>query len=136
MSVTPKFRPFGYPAASMGQIERLAVEHGVPVEDVLLIAINLYGISSTEKRHRARVAVRLVSAPQVAWQVIVPLNVDGSPLELCGENLMIQGQLVAHVERIDADEAVGGYFRDGGRAATPGSLRVGVTAGDGVDEVV
>src|SRR4051812_343150 len=116
--VTRNFRPLGNPVADIRNIERLAIQHRVPIEDVLLIAINLYGISSDQDRHRARVAVRLVSEPGVAWQVVVPLNAQESPFELSGEDLVIQGRLIGHVERIDADEAVGGYFRDGGRAAT------------------
>src|SRR3954453_16917299 len=116
--VTRNFRPLGNPVADIRDIERLALEHRVPLEDVLLIAVNLYGISSDQDRHRARVAVRLVSAPSVAWQVIVPLNAAESPFELSGEDLAMQGRLIGHVERIDTDEAVGGYFRDGGRAAT------------------
>lgn len=117
-SVTRNFRPSRPILIGLGDIESLAIQYRVPVEDVLLMAINLYGISSHQDRHRARVAVRLVRAPHVAWQVIVPLNAEASPFELSGEDLTIQGQLVAHVERIDADEAVGGYFRAGGRAAT------------------
>ncbi|MEU4007185.1 hypothetical protein AB0H30_01645 [Streptomyces pseudogriseolus] len=40
-----------------------ALRHGVPVEDVLLIAVNLYGITSDQDRHRARVNLRLVRRP-------------------------------------------------------------------------
>ncbi|GAA0556140.1 hypothetical protein GCM10010172_43800 [Paractinoplanes ferrugineus] len=116
--VTRNFRPLGNPVTDIRNIEQLAMEYRVPLEDVLLIAINLYGISSDQDRHRARVAVRLISEPSVPWQVIVPLNAQESPFELSGEDLVIQGRLIGHVERIDADEAVGGYFRDGGRAAT------------------
>ncbi|WP_218157383.1 hypothetical protein [Saccharopolyspora shandongensis] len=99
-------------------MERLAAHYGVPIEDALLIAINLYGVDSDRPRHRARVQVRLASAPEVSWQLIVPLNVTGSPLRLKGEQLTLGGTLVGEVARIDADEAVGGYFRDTGRAVT------------------
>jgi hypothetical protein len=102
----------------LAAISRLAVRYEVPVEDALLIAVNLLGICSDQRRHRARVSVRLVTAPEVTWQVIVPLNAAGSPFLLRDEELSIGGEVVAQVRRIDADEAVGGYFRDGGRAAT------------------
>lgn len=104
--------------ASLAQVERLAAQYAVPVEDALLIAVNLYGIASDIERHRARVLVRLATAPSVPWQVIVPLNAAQSPFRLRGGQLTLGGQTVGSVERIDADEAVGGYFRDGGRAAT------------------
>ncbi|MFF8513527.1 hypothetical protein ACF064_36370 [Streptomyces sp. NPDC015492] len=96
----------------------LAARHGVPVEDALLIAINLHGIRSPQNRHRARVLIRLASAPSVPWQVIVPLNAGTSPFVLDEDTLRLAGDPVATVTRIDADEAVGGYFRNDGRAAT------------------
>ncbi|WP_266637030.1 hypothetical protein OG585_48065 (plasmid) [Streptomyces sp. NBC_01340] len=99
-------------------LERAAVRHGVPVEDVVLIAVNLYGITSDQDRHRARVNLRLARRPDVPWQIIVPLNQPASPFQLRGDELSLNGEVVAHVERIDADEAVGGYFRNDGRAAT------------------
>lgn len=99
-------------------LERAALDHNVPVEDVLLIAVNLYGITSDLDRNRARVNLRLVRRPDVPWQVIVPLNRPASPFLLRGDELSLNGEVVAYVERIDADEAVGGYFRNNGRAAT------------------
>jgi hypothetical protein len=99
-------------------VATVALRYGVPVEDALLIAVNLYGISSDQNRHRARVTVRLTSRSDVPWMVIVPLNAVQSPFNLIGSDLYLGGDLVATVCRIDADEAVGGYFRDDGRAAT------------------
>lgn len=99
-------------------IEALATSFGVPVEDVLLIAINLYGISSEQNRHRARIRVRLTRSLDVPWQVIVPLNARSSPFVLRESELMLGSAIVGYVERSDADEAVGAYFRNGGRAAT------------------
>ncbi|MEE6260174.1 hypothetical protein [Plantactinospora sonchi] len=118
MSVTPNATLANNAPITVGQLERCAIRHSVPVEDALLIAVNLYGISSDQDRRRARLTVRLTRQPQVSWQVIVPLNADVSPFKLHDGNLTLQGKLVAQVERIDADEAVGGYFRRGGRAAT------------------
>jgi len=102
----------------LSEISKLALRHDVPVEDVLLIAINLYGISSDQPRHRARVTIRLLSAPDVPWMVIVPLNAVSSPFSLVDEELALGSSVIGQVQRIDADEAVGGYFRDAGRAAT------------------
>lgn len=104
--------------STLEEVERLAARYRVPVEDPLLIAINLYGIDSDTPRHRARVQVRLRSAPSVPWQLIVPLNATASPFQLQDGQLTLAGQVVGTVERIDADEAVGGYFRDDGAALT------------------
>ncbi|MEU6234190.1 hypothetical protein [Kitasatospora sp. NPDC047058] len=110
----------GTPAAvlTLPAIRAMAEHHGVPVEDALLIAINLYGISSAHGRHRARISVRLTTRPDVAWMVIVPLNAAASPFRLVGDELSLGGEVVGTIDRVSADEAVGGYFRDGGRAAT------------------
>jgi hypothetical protein len=104
---------------NLADLEGAALAHRVPVEDVLLLAINLHGICSDQDRHRARLSVRLTRHPDIAWHVIVPLNATGSPFRLQPDgDLTLGGRTVAHVERVDADEAVGGYFRDDGRAAT------------------
>lgn len=103
---------------TLEEVERLAHRYQVPVEDALLIAINLHGIYSESSRHRARVQVRLASAPTLPWQLIVPLNVTDSPFRLRDGQLMLGGDQIGNVEGLDADEAVGGYFRNGGTAAT------------------
>ncbi|MGW7304062.1 hypothetical protein ACWGI1_00610 [Streptomyces sp. NPDC054835] len=108
-------------AASLRDLERLALTHGVPVEDALLIAVNLHGINGGPEhraRHRARISLRLTRRPDTPWQVIVPLNRTASPFRLAGEELSLDGSVVAQVERIAADEAVGGYFRNNGAAVT------------------
>src|SRR6266550_611665 len=103
---------------TLDEVARLAGRYGVPVEDALLIALNIHGIASEVNRHRARVRVRLAEEPAVPWMVIVPLNASRSPFKLAGEELLLGEHVVGVVRKIDADEAVGGYFRDGGRAAT------------------
>lgn len=113
--MTATTRPCGLAYDEIGEI---AARYGVPVEDALLIAVNLYGISSPQDRRRARAAVRLASRPETAWTVIVPLNAVDSPFRLMSSELYLGPDLVGTVRRVDADEAVGGYFRDGGRAAT------------------
>ncbi|MGW8355538.1 hypothetical protein [Streptomyces wedmorensis] len=82
------------------------------------MAINLHGIGSPLNRHRARVLIRLASAPAMPWQVIVLLNTASSPFILDKNTLLIAGTPIATVTRVDADGAVGGYFRNEGQAAT------------------
>ncbi|SHN52647.1 hypothetical protein SAMN05660350_00412 [Geodermatophilus obscurus] len=105
-------------ALSLHEVARTARRFNVPVEDALLIAVNLYGIASPHNRHRARVTLRLHRAPSVPWTVIVPLNAHRSPFRLVEDQLLLGREPIGEVSRVDADEAVGGYFRDAGRAAT------------------
>ncbi|WP_328908635.1 hypothetical protein OG230_03450 [Streptomyces sp. NBC_00234] len=119
LSIRRRISPVGAVGTDrLHDLEQAALRHGVPVEDVILIAVNLFGITSDQDRHRARVSLSLERRPDVAWQIIVPLNQPVSPFRLRGDELSLNGEVVAHVERIDADEAVGGYFRNEGRAAT------------------
>jgi hypothetical protein len=108
----------GYDECSLQKFGDMSRRYEVPVEDILLIAINMHGISSDQPRHRARIAVRLATAPSVPWNVIVPLNANRSPFTLDGDQLSLGRRPIGNVQRIDADEAVGGYFRDNGHAAT------------------
>ncbi|SFC61937.1 hypothetical protein [Streptomyces aidingensis] len=106
-------------AGTLDEVAGLARRYRVPVEDALLISLNLYGIASSVPHHRARLSVRLDTAPSVPWQIIVPLDADDSPFRLDDAGWLRWGdEPVAVVERVAADEAVGGYFRHGGRAAT------------------
>lgn len=45
----------------------------------------------------------LLDLPATAWQVIVPLNAQASPLWFDGEVLRVSGRVVAEVRRVDAD---------------------------------
>lgn len=106
-------------AGTLDDIAELAERYRVPVEDALLISLNLYGIASSVPHHRARLSVRLDTAASVPWQVIVPLDANDSPFRLDDARRLLWGeQPVGVVERVAADEAVGGYFRNSGRAAT------------------
>lgn len=102
----------------LDHITALSHRHNVPVEDTLLVAINVYGISSERRRNRARITVRLTSAPETPWLLVVPLNADQSPFRLNGDELSLGDHVIGHVHRVAADEAVGGYFRNGGLCAT------------------
>jgi hypothetical protein len=105
--------------SALADVERLAERYQVPVEDTLLIAINLFGIHGENPRHRARLKVRLEGKGSVPWQLIVPLNAEESPFRLLEDGqLLLAGSPIGVVERVDADEAVGGYFRDNGTALT------------------
>lgn len=84
---------------TLREITALAVCYDVPIEDALLIAVNLFGIASEHRRHRARVTIRLTIEPEVPWMVIVPLNAVESPFSLRGEELSIGADVVGQVRR-------------------------------------
>ena len=104
---------------TLPSVKQLAERYRIPVEDALLIAVNLFGIDGAAPQHRARLKVRLDSARSVPWQLIVPLNATESPFTAGHDGrLLLAGAPVGVVEHVDADEAVGGYFRGDGSALT------------------
>jgi hypothetical protein len=90
----------------------------VPIEDVLLIALNLYGVDSLEPHNRARITLSLSSAPTERFLIVTPLNRPSSPFRLNDDELTVDGRCVAEVHSVDADAAIGGYFRAGGEVLT------------------
>ncbi len=102
----------------LDEIGRLALRYDVPIEDAILIALNLHGADSAEGHNRARLTLSLTRAPDDRFLVVVPLNRADSPFRLHGDVLVLDGEPVAHVHRVDADAAVGGYFRAGGDVVT------------------
>ena len=67
MALAPMVSPlWSSTSLSLADLQALAQHHGVPPEDVLLIALNLYGVTSSDPRHRARLSLVLTSAPVVA----------------------------------------------------------------------
>ena len=119
MALAPMVSPaWGPVSLDVADLHALAREHGVPPEDVLLIALNLYGVTSSDPRHRARLSLVLASAPGTTWNIVGPLNAVDSPFRMVDRDLLLGEDLVGTVLTVDNDEAVGGYFRDGGRAAT------------------
>jgi hypothetical protein len=102
----------------LDEFGRLATEYRVPIEDVLLIALNLHGVDSIEADHRARLTLSLTRAPDERFLVVVPMNRADSPFRRRGDTLTVDGVPVAQLHRVDADAAIGGYFRSGGDVVT------------------
>jgi hypothetical protein len=104
--------------STLDEAGRLARQYRVPIEDVLLIALNLHGVDSFEAHNRARLTLSLTRAPDDRFLIVVPLNRSGSPFRLYGDALTLDGQAIARVHSVDADAAIGGYFRAGGEVIT------------------
>lgn len=100
------------------ELEYLAIRANVPLEDVLLIALNLWGAITHPPHRRARLIVTLHRAPRDALLVIVPLDKAASPFRVYGDELWLDSSVIGNVTRVDADEAIGGYFRADGTVVT------------------
>ncbi|MEK8146354.1 hypothetical protein NKH18_49080 [Streptomyces sp. M10(2022)] len=82
----------------MRNLERPALRRGVPVEDEVLIAVNLYGITSDQDHHRARVNLRLVRRPTSPGR-------SSSP-EPAGQPVPAPGRRATHTIRSTTREPV------------------------------
>lgn len=87
----------------------LAREHDVAWTDLVLVAVNLYGIR-TPLGARIRLLVR-VAGERESRVVVVPSGRPDSPFELVEDRLCVDGRTLAHVERRAVDDAVPGYLR-------------------------
>ena len=101
--------------------ERLGVlceAWGVPYRDGVLMAANLWGVTAANHK-RVRLTVTLDDDPVTRHLIIVSADPPGgSPFQVLGEELLLAGERVATVTYMEADHAIGGYFRAGGRAMT------------------
>lgn len=104
----------------LGHWEELAAELAIAWSDVLLTALNVYGLR-TPLGARTRLYVSVPGDPAERL-VVVPSEQPGSPFELTepagptalagdGARLLVDGTPVATVRRAELDDAVSGYLR-------------------------
>jgi hypothetical protein len=85
----------------------VACRHGVPIGDVLLIAISACGIRSVYDRDQARVALRLCGPGGPGRTVVVAaLNVVQSPFALRRDELSLDGHVIGHVEHLATEHPI------------------------------
>lgn len=101
-----------------GRINDLAQRYDIPLPDVQLLALNLFGLASGVGEGRARMEVRLDSDPATEWHVIVPTGRSVSPFELAADDLFLSGTRVGAVRLIEHDDARLGYKRADGQVLT------------------
>jgi hypothetical protein len=96
-------------STALARWECLASDHDVAWTDLLLIALNVYGIR-TPAGARVRIDLHAPDEPEPRL-VVVPSGRPESPFELVGGALVVEGREVARVDRTVADDAVPGYLR-------------------------
>jgi hypothetical protein len=96
---------------TLSALRSLAEARAVHIDDVLLVALNLWGVSSHASDGRVRAEVRLGDGPE--WHVIVPSGRD-SPLTIDDQRLILGGEPVGSVRLVEHDDAHLGYIRGKG----------------------
>ncbi|HZE37389.1 MAG TPA: hypothetical protein VE172_01115 [Stackebrandtia sp.] len=120
-------------SATVHQWRHLANRHQVGWGETLLIALNIHGLRS---HGDAGDTIRLKVRPPdtEVFQVVVPAGRDTSPFTVDDTELRVDGTPVAEVVDVRADNAVSGYLRAGGRAATVHPYAGGDETGTGAQE--
>lgn len=105
----------GVGASMLATWERLTRSYATCWTDLLLIAINVYGIRDPLGA-RVRLYVTM-TGDHGERLVVVPGGQQRSPFELVDDELRVDGEVVAKVRRALTDDAVPGYLRcwDGSR---------------------
>lgn len=94
---------------TLARWEDLAAEYGVAWPDVVLLALNLFGVS-TPLGPRVRLEVEVVGEGVPRLQVVPSARV-WSPFQVFAGQLLVGEVAVGAVRRMDLDDAVAGYLR-------------------------
>lgn len=100
------------------QAQTHAAKWGLPVEDVLLIALNACGVDSTLDKPRMRFRLRLHTRPGDQRYLILSLGRRTSPFTLTEDAIWLGGEPIADVDALEDDDAVLAYWRNDRRVMT------------------
>lgn len=89
----------------------VAEKHGMPLADVLMIALNAHGLRNTDGSGRIRCQVALDCAPEHTFRTILASDRQGSPFVFHGQALRYENTLIGTISGIEHDDARLGYFR-------------------------
>lgn len=91
-------------------LEELSNKYNVPIEDVLLIALNRYGIIADTDENRTRFKLKLHTYPEVFYMAIC-INTFDSPFTIKDNELYLKDKSVGKVIDMEKDTCDTTYFR-------------------------
>lgn len=92
-------------------LKKIAIQYNIPVEDILLITLNRYGIlqDNTDEK-RIRFKIKLNTYDEVFYMAIC-INTFDSPFRIQNGELLLDGESVASIIDIEKDTCDATYFR-------------------------
>lgn len=103
---------------SLESVRRLSAEYNIPAEDIVMIALNRYGLVADLPDKRIRFKIRLSTGSNV-YYCAVCLNTYPSPFSLTNNgDLLLSGEKVADVFDVEQDTCDSTYFRRNKTALT------------------
>jgi hypothetical protein len=103
---------------SLHEAEQVAKEWDVPTEDVLLITLNHCGLSNPDLGQRTRIVLTMQTRPDDQIHLILSLRRPDSPFAIRDGLVTLGDEPFARIDRLAADDAVLGYWRNGARVLT------------------
>lgn len=95
------------------EAENLAVSYNIPVEDIILMGLNLSGIKSSETAdNRIRFKLQLKSRPEIFYFALC-VNTRKSPFEYKDAKINFGGEDIGYVLQPEKDTCDSIYFRRG-----------------------
>lgn len=101
-------------------LELLAKEYNLPVEDVLFIALNRYGVNMDCEDNRIRFYLTLNTLKEEFFFAVC-VNTCPTPFTIKDKKLYLSNQEIGSLSRIEKDTCTSTYFRCGKRAMTVNS---------------
>lgn len=103
----------------LSYFENLALEYGVPIQNVVSIALNRYGVICKDiKDNRLRFNLKILGEEEPTFFAVCVNTYLDSPFELKGDNLYLDGKIVGEVSNIERDTCTSTYFRNNKKAIT------------------
>lgn len=93
------------------RLRDLATSYNIPVEDIILLTLNLAGVRSPHDYARMRCIIELGADSEDHFFTIVAGRRDDSPFFLTSDALFFNDQQVASVRNLEDDDCVLGYYR-------------------------
>ncbi|PIV43757.1 MAG: hypothetical protein COS26_00115 [Candidatus Nealsonbacteria bacterium CG02_land_8_20_14_3_00_40_11] len=102
---------------SIVQIQELSRKYNIPVEDIILIALNRFGVYTDIPEKRIRFKLKLNTVDGLFYLAICA-NTDTSPFILKGDNLFLNGNSIGIITERENDTCDSTYFRRNKTALT------------------
>lgn len=97
----------------------LSKKYNMPLESLLSVAINRYGILSNEiEDSRIRFSLGFEDSDVTTFFAVCVNTYLDSPFKLVGEELKIGDKVIGHIKHIEKDTCTSTYFRDHKKAIT------------------
>jgi hypothetical protein len=92
------------------QAEKLSKKYSIPIEDIILIALNCCGINADIPEKRIRFKLKLNTYEELFYLAIC-VNTSKSPFSLRGDDLFFNGNQIGYITERENDTCDSTYFR-------------------------